>query len=157
MLLTLNAFSSSFMAPFATHVHVPSVDVKMAASAAAEPETVHDALVKLFSAYDTSSTGSLSLDEFTKKWVDGRGSSGDDEALTDAAQDWEARQARAGARRIRRLFTNGEDVTMESFVGHFQDEYEKRIERGLSTSQATAEIVCNMPQQALFAEMYGTE
>ena len=156
-MLLLGSVSSSFMAPQGVSPFTASaVHVKMAASAAAEPETVRDALVKLFSAYDTSSTGTISLEEFTSKWVAGRGKS-DDEVLTDAGQDWEARQARAGARRIKRLFTDGKDMTLESFVGHFQDEYEKRIERGLSTGQATAEIVCNMPQQALFAEMYGTE
>jgi hypothetical protein len=120
-------------------------------------DTVEGALVKLFNSYDTTRKGYITLDEFTSAWVAGR-------EYADH-NTWESRQARAGARRIRRLFQcEGPtgclvDVTKETFVGIFGDYYAKRLEHGAlaSSTAAISEILCNIPQRALFAEMYGSE
>ena len=78
--------------------------------------------------------------------------------LTGTERTWEARQARAGARRITRVFSKkGGRMTQREFVEAFSAEYGKRIQRGLPQSRAVAEILTNMPQRALFQEMYGSE
>lgn len=117
--------------------------------------SVGGALSELFDRYDTSRKGYITLTEFTSTWTAGN--------AYEASGEWEARQARAGARRIQRLFgCNGPDgcavdVSKEDFVTHFQRDYEKRLSRGLSERRAIAEIICNIPQRALYAEMYGSE
>ena len=71
-----------------------------------------------------------------------------------------ARQARAGARRIKRLFGGKPDntLTMAEFVGVLASEYDKRLARGgLSLSRAISEVESNMPQRAIYAELYGNE
>ena len=78
--------------------------------------------------------------------------------LTGTERTWEARQARAGARRITRVFSKkGGRMTQREFVEAFAADYDKRIQRGLPQSRAVAEILTNMPQRALFQEMYGSE
>ena len=119
-------------------------------------DSVPGALVRLFDAYDTRSAGVVPVEVFTSRWVSN--------SMANTAQmgatrswDWSARQARAGARRISRLFAPAETVTQADFVAAFSSEYEKRIARGPSESRAIAEIYTNMPQRELFAEMYGSE
>ena len=63
----------------------------------------------------------------------------------------------AGARRITRLFKGAREITRSEFVSVFANEYEKRVQRGLAESRAVAEILTNMPQRALFNQMYGNE
>ena len=125
------------------------------------PDSVAGALVKLFNAYDRDATGFIALETLTSRWASERM---DDYTSNYGEQqtNWEARQARAGARRIERLFaqsaaSNGGKVPMSEFVGKFMSEYDKRIERGLPEGRAVAEINCNLPQRAVFAEMYGSE
>lgn len=119
-------------------------------------ENVPDALSELFDRLDTSRQGSITLTDFTSTWTAGHENK-------EYGGQWEARQARAGARRIRRLFgCDGPDgcatdLKKEDFVSHFQGEYDKRMARGLPERRAVAEILCNIPQRALFAEMYGSE
>ena len=48
-------------------------------------------------------------------------------------------------------------MTQREFVAAFAGDYAKRIARGLPPSRAVAEILTNMPQRALFQEMYGSE
>ena len=48
-------------------------------------------------------------------------------------------------------------MTQREFVEAFPLAVGKRIQRGLPQSRAVAEILTNMPQRALFQEMYGSE
>ena len=48
-------------------------------------------------------------------------------------------------------------MTQKQFVEAFIVDYDKRIAKGLPESRAVAEILTNMPQRALFQEMYGSE
>uniref|UniRef100_A0A7S2MRC5 EF-hand domain-containing protein n=1 Tax=Haptolina brevifila TaxID=156173 RepID=A0A7S2MRC5_9EUKA len=134
------------------------------AAAAEDPNSVTGALVKLFKAYDREGVGEVSLSKLTSRWVASRtdGSSLYMPSSGGGPLEWEARQARAGSRRMHRLFAasatgNGGKVSLDEFVGTLVNEYEKRMERGLSQSRAIAEISTNMPQNAIFAEMYGSE
>ena len=125
-----------------------------------DPDSVSGALVKLFDAYDTRGDGAVPVDVFTSRWVSSQIESDAKGAkLTGASRewDWSARQARAGARRIAKLFAHAETVSQRDFVATFEAEYAKRVERGLPVSRAIAEIFTNMPQRELYAEMYGSE
>lgn len=88
---------------------------------------MRDALVRLFKAYDHCRAGEISLERLTSRWVRGREDECDVGATSfysdcNTDMDWEARQARAGSRRMQRLFAasasnNGGKVTMGEFVG----------------------------------------
>ena len=122
-----------------------------------KPGTVRAALVKLFKSYDSKATGVLSLDAFYQKWSE---DTSWQNTLSAGPSDWGARQARAGARRIKRLFGGKPDntLTMAEFVGVLESEYDKRLARGgLSLSRAISEVESNMPQRAIYAELYGNE
>ena len=122
---------------------------------------VEEALYRLFNYYDANNNGRVTLDELV------RGS----QSIYDHApqSEWATRQARAGARRMQRLFARAEDlcaqdddascvtgmISKEHFVGTLRSEFEKRIERGLSMSRAVAEIEANVPGRV--AEIYGSE
>jgi len=124
-----------------------------------KPDSVEAALIRLFDSYDQTKSGAVALDAFTSRWVSERMRTVSRENdLTGTERTWEARQARAGARRITRVFSKkGGRMTQREFVEAFSAEYGKRIERGLPQSRAVAEILTNMPQRALFQEMYGSE
>lgn len=131
--------------------------------AAAPATSVTGALVRLFDAFDSDACGYITLKTLQASWRAGR--KGIEHRYTSGSTrdaKWEVRQARAGSRRLARLFSssaagNGGKVSRDEFVAALKSEYEKRMERGLSNSGAVAEIVCNMPQRALFTEMYGSE
>ena len=100
----------------------------------------------------------MTLEAFTSRWITEQVATADRcNRMTGRDRTWEARQARAGARRIRRLFAGAAAITQAEFVDAFADEYERRMERGLSESRAVAEVLSNMPQAALFQQMYGSE
>ena len=124
-----------------------------------QPDSVEAALIRLFDSYDQTKSGAVALDAFTSRWVSERMRTVSRENdLTGTERTWEARQARAGARRITRVFSKkGGRMTQREFVEAFAAEYGKRIQRGLPQSRAVAEILTNMPQRALFQEMYGSE
>ena len=124
-----------------------------------KPDSVEAALIRLFDSYDQTKSGAVALDAFTSRWVSERMRTVSRENdLTGTERTWEARQARAGARRITRVFSKkGGRMTQREFVEAFAADYAKRIERGLPQSRAVAEILTNMPQRALFQEMYGSE
>ena len=124
-----------------------------------KPDSVEAALIRLFDSYDQTKSGAVALDAFTSRWVSERMRTVSRENdLTGTDRTWEARQARAGARRITRVFSKkGGRMTQREFVEAFAAEYGKRIQRGLPPSRAVAEILTNMPQRALFQEMYGSE
>ena len=124
-----------------------------------KPDSVEAALIRLFDSYDQTKSGAVALDAFTSRWVSERMRTVSRENdLTGTERTWEARQARAGARRITRVFSKkGGRMTQREFVEAFAAEYGKRIQRGLPQSRAVAEILTNMPQRALFQEMYGSE
>ena len=145
------ASSKASLPPMYTRVDA-SVSLRMSI---ATVDTVAGALEELFNSYDTDRKGYITLSDFTSTWTAGRDVDGTD-------GEWEARQARAGARRIRRLFSCDPegcavDVTKAEFVDHFQTDYDKRMTRGLAERRAVTEILCNIPKRALFAEMYGSE
>jgi len=123
------------------------------------PDSVEAALIRLFDSYDQTKSGAVALDAFTSRWVSERMRTVSRENdLTGTERTWEARQARAGARRITRLFKGqGGRMTQKQFVEAFIVDYDKRIAKGLPESRAVAEILTNMPQRALFQEMYGSE
>ena len=127
--------------------------------------------------------------------------------LSAGPSDWGARQARAGSRRIKRLFGGRPDatLTLPEFVGGtrpleaaahsaqpskqasrrkqaaahdrtpphtpfpslffcpspctvLESEYDKRLARGgLTLNRAISEVESNMPQRAIYAELYGQE
>ena len=124
-----------------------------------KPDSVEAALIRLFDSYDQTKSGAVALDAFTSRWVSERMRTVSRENdLTGTERTWEARQARAGARRITRVFSKkGGRMTQREFVEAFAADYAKRIQRGLPPSRAVAEILTNMPQRALFQEMYGSE
>ena len=124
-----------------------------------KPDSVEAALIRLFDSYDQTKSGAVALDAFTSRWVSERMRTVSRENdLTGTERTWEARQARAGARRITRVFSKkGGRMTQREFVEAFAGDYGRRIERGLPQSRAVAEILTNMPQRALFQEMYGSE
>ena len=124
-----------------------------------QPDSVEAALIRLFDSYDQTKSGAVALDAFTSRWVSERMRTVSRENdLTGTERTWEARQARAGARRITRVFSKkGGRMTQREFVEAFAADYARRIERGLPQSRAVAEILTNMPQRALFQEMYGSE
>ena len=123
------------------------------------PDSVEAALIRLFDSYDQTKSGAVALDAFTSRWVSERMRTVSRENdLTGTERTWEARQARAGARRITRVFSKkGGRMTQREFVAAFAADYGRRIERGLPQSRAVAEVLTNMPQRALFQEMYGSE
>ena len=123
------------------------------------PDSVEAALIRLFDSYDQTKSGAVALDAFTSRWVSERMRTVSRENdLTGTERTWEARQARAGARRITRVFSKkGGRMTQREFVEAFAADYGRRIARGLPPSRAVAEILTNMPQRALFQEMYGSE
>ena len=111
-----------------------------------------EALQKLFAHYDTDSDGFITLDEMLT------GSS----MIYDhnVQSEWATRQARAGARRMRRLFTRGAatvdgKISASEFVGPLQVDFDRRLERGLSVARAVAEIEANLPGEV--AQLYGSE
>ena len=124
-----------------------------------KPDSVEAALIRLFDSYDQTKSGAVALDAFTSRWVSERMRTVSRENdLTGTERTWEARQARAGARRITRVFgKKGGRMTQREFVEAFAADYGRRIARGLPPSRAVAEILTNMPQRALFQEMYGSE
>ena len=65
-------------------------------------------------------------------------------------------QTKRVLRGITRLFKGKREISRDDFVDAFAVEFEKRIARGLSESRAVAEILTNMPQRALFSQMYGS-
>ena len=144
----------------ATKVASTSKGGGSATSVVADPSSVAGALVKLFDALDSDASGVITLKSFQASWLAGRTGGYTTGSRRDAK--WEARQAAAGSRRISRLFSssaagNRGKVSRDEFVTTLKGEYDKRMERGLSDSRAVAEITSNMPQRALFAEMYGSE
>jgi len=110
------------------------------------------ALTKLFAHYDSKNDGVISLNQaLAGTSVMGLGS---------VSTDWAARQQRAGARRMRQIFARAETtadgrVSQDDFVGMLTAEFDRRIERGLSTARAVAEIEANLPGEV--AELYGSE
>ena len=137
----------------------PAAAAGSAPVAAPPPEAmgkaaVEGALTNLFGYYDADSDGYFTIDEMVR--ADDAVRSTYDSSMSGSA--WGARQARAGMRRMRRLFAKSDSdddgrVSLGSFVGTLLGEYEKRLERGLSVATAVAEIESHMPQ----AEMYGYE
>ena len=68
-----------------------------------------------------------------------------------------APQARVGSRRLRRLFAEKKKLSQAEFVGILEEEFNRRIARGLSIGRAVLEIQVNMPLEGVLAAEYGNE
>lgn len=68
-----------------------------------------------------------------------------------------APQARVGSRRLRRLFAEKKKLSQGEFVGILEEEFNRRIARGLSIGRAVLEIQVNMPLEGVLAAEYGNE
>ena len=67
------------------------------------------------------------------------------------------RQARVGSRRLQRLFAEKKKLDQAQFVGILEEEFNRRIARGLSVGRAVLEIQVNMPLDGMLAAEYGNE
>ena len=114
-------------------------DIAWVPSAPMDKSAVGGALERLFAYYDADKDGLITLDDMLRG-----GESIYDRA---ASTEWATRQARAGARRLRRIFSRGGSdgrISQERFVSLLQLEFDRRIERGLSIARAVAEIEANL-------------
>lgn len=62
-----------------------------------------------------------------------------------------------GSRRLRRLFAEKKKLSQEQFVRILEEEFNRRIARGLSVGRAVLEIQVNMPLDGMLAAEYGNE
>lgn len=108
---------------------------------------VVQALTKLFNTYDTDNDGYITMTEMMAGV----------KRESVPQNEWSKRQARAGARRMRRRFSKTGKISLKEFVSTMSAEFAKRIERGLAISVAVAEILANLPERAIYAEVYGSE
>ena len=108
---------------------------------------VVDALTKLFKAFDSNGDGFVTLSSMLLA----------DRSAAATGGEWESRQARVGSRRLRRLFAEKKKLSQEQFVRILEEEFNRRIARGLSVGRAVLEIQVNMPLEGMLAAEYGNE
>ena len=135
---------------------------------------VVDALTKLFKAFDSNGDGFVTLSTMLLADRSAAATGGEWESrqarvglgsggcvvggwMPSKRRALFARQARVGSRRLRRLFADKKKLSQEQFVGILEEEFNRRIARGLSIGRAVLEIQVNMPLEGMLAAEYGNE
>ena len=151
-MLFLHALTTALVLPASPSTTRPAVVAPRAGQVALKTEVainseVAGALSKLFGAFDSNSDGFITLSNMMLS----------DSGRMQTGGEWEARQARVGSRRLRRLFSGKQKLSEAEFVETLGEEFERRIGRGLKVGRAVTEIQVNMPAQSLIAAEYGNE